>query len=169
MNKTFYLDLSLLEISKIVMYEFWNDSVKLKYEGKGKFCYMATDSFIVYIKVEDVQADIEKDAKTRSDTLNYELYRPLPKGKNKNVIGLMKEKLSGKTMTEFTPLIQTTYIYLTDDHKENKKAKGTKKCVIKRKPKFEDFKQCLEATPLENKINQLGKIQLMWIILLNQH
>ena len=49
---------------------------------------------------------------------------------------------------------------LTDDSDENKKAKGTKKCVIKRKLKFEGYKHCLEATHLENKIKHLEKNKL---------
>ena len=61
-------------------------------------------------------------------------------------------------MREFFGLRTKTYSYLTDDHDENKNAKGTKKCVIKRKLNFEDYKNCLQATQLENKINHLEKI-----------
>ena len=71
MNKPVYLGLSILEISKIVMYEFWYYYVKLKYGEKAKLCYIDTDSFIVYIKTKDIQVDIAKDIETRSDTLNY--------------------------------------------------------------------------------------------------
>ena len=92
---------------------------------------------------------------TRFDTSNYELDRPLPKGKNKNVIGLMRDELGGKIMTKFFGLRAKTYSYLIDQSSEDKKAKGTKKCVIKRKLKFENYKNCLEATQLESKINYL--------------
>ena len=57
------------------------------------------------------------------------------------------------------------YSYLTGDNDENKEAKSTNKCVIKRKLKFEDFKHCLEATQVKNKIDQLEKIILIWIFL----
>ena len=70
------------------------------------------------------------------------LHRPLPKGKNKKVIGLMKDELGGKIITEFVTLRPKTYSYLTEDGKEDKKAKGTKKCVIKNMIKF-DYKKCL--------------------------
>ena len=63
-------------------------------------------------------------------------------GKNQKVIGLVKDELGGKIMREFVPLRQKTYSYLTDDCKEDKKAKG-KKCVIKRRLKFNDYKDCL--------------------------
>ena len=62
MNKPVYLDLSILAISKTVMYQFWYDYVKPKYGEKSKLCYMDTGSFIVYIKTEDIYVDIAKDA-----------------------------------------------------------------------------------------------------------
>ena len=74
---------------------------------------------------------------------NYEVNRPLPIGKNKKVVGLMKDELGGKIMTEFAALRPKTYSYLTDDCKEDKKAKGTKKCVTKRRLKFNDYKDYL--------------------------
>ena len=69
----------------------------------------------------------------------------------------MKDELGGKIMREFAALRAKTYSYLTENSGENKNAKGTKEYVIKRKLKFEDYKNCLEATQLENKINQLEK------------
>ena len=72
----------------------------------------------------------------------------------------MKDELGGKIMEEFAALRPKTYSYLRDDNDENKKAKGTKKCVVKRKLKFEDYNHCLEATQLENKINQLEKTKV---------
>ena len=55
----------------------------------------------------------------------------------------MKDELGGKIITEFVTLRQKTYSYLTDDSKEDKKAKGTKMCLIKRMFKFNDYKNCL--------------------------
>ena len=78
--------------------------------------------------------------KKRIDTSNYEVNRPLPKGKNKKMIGLMKDELGGKTMTEFVALRPKTYSYLMDDGGSYEKVKGTKKCVIKRRLKFNDYK-----------------------------
>ena len=72
----------------------------------------------------------------------------------------MKDELGGKIMVEFAALRPKTYSYLRDDNDENKKAKGAKKCVVKRKLKFEDYNHCLEATQLENKINQLEKTKV---------
>ena len=102
-----------------------------KYGDNVKFCYTDTDSFIINIKTDDFYKDIANDVKERFDTSNYEVEidRPLPKGENK-AIGFMKDELGGKIMTEFVAFRPKTYVYLTDDSKV-KKAKGTKKCVIK--------------------------------------
>ena len=72
----------------------------------------------------------------------------------------MKDELGGKIMKEFIGLRAKTFSYLIDDCSEDKKAKDTKKCVIERKLKFEDHKNCLEATQLENKINHLEKNEI---------
>ena len=136
MNKSIYLDLSTLDISKILMYEFCYDYMKPKYDDNVKLWYMDTDSFIMDIKTNDFYKDIANDVENRFDTSNYEVNISLPMGKNKKVIGLMKDELGGKIITEFVTLRPKTYSYLTDDGKEDKKAKGTKKCVIKKIIKF---------------------------------
>ena len=79
----------------------------------------------------------------RFDTSNYEVKRPLPIGKNKKIIRLMKYELGGEIITEFIALRPKTYSYLTDNGKIDKKAKGTKKCIIKKMIKFDDYKKCL--------------------------
>ena len=139
MNKPIYLGLSILDISKMLMYEFWYDYMKPKYNDNVKLCYMNTDSFIMNIKSNDFYKDIAHDVEKRFDTSNYEVNRPLPAGKNKKVIGLMKDELGGKIITEFVTLRPKTYSYLTDDGKEDKKAKGTKKSIIKKMIKFNDL------------------------------
>ena len=140
MNKPVYLGLSILEISRILMYELWYDCIKPKNQDNARLCYMDTDSFSIYIKTEDLYEDIADDVDKRFDTSNYEVNRPSSTGKNKKVIGLMKDKLGRKIMTEFVALRPKTYSYLMDDGKNDKKAKGTKKCVIKRILKFNNCK-----------------------------
>ena len=73
LNKPIHLVLSILELSKILMYEFWYDYVKPKYDQKAKLCYMDTNSFIVYIKTDDIYKDIAEDVETRFHTSNYEV------------------------------------------------------------------------------------------------
>ena len=141
-EKLFAIEMNI-EISKTLMYDFWFDYMKPKYDDNVKLCYMDTDSFTVHIKAKDFYKDMADNVEKRFDTSNYEVNRPLPTGKNKKVIGLMKDELGGKIMTEFVVLRPKTYSYLTDDCEEDKKAKGTKKCVIKRMLKFYDYKYCL--------------------------
>ena len=143
MNKPIHLGLSILDISKTLMHEFWYVYMKPKYNDNVKLCYMDTDSFVMNIRTNDFYKDIANDVENRFDTSNYEVNRPLPTGKNKKVIGLMKDELGGKIITEFVTLRPKTYSYLADDGKEDKKTKGTKKCVIKRMIKFNDYKNCL--------------------------
>ena len=125
MNKPVYLGLSVLEISKTWMYEFWYDYIKPKYQNNAKLCYMDTDSFIVHIKPEDFYKDISDDVKKRYDASDYKFDRPLAKEMNKTVTDLMKDEPRGNIITEFVALRPKTYSYLTNDDKNVKKAKGT--------------------------------------------
>ena len=128
MNKPVYLGMSILDISKTLMYEFWYDYNKPKHQDIAKLCYIDTDSFIIHIKTKYVYEGFANDIEKWFDTSNYseDDNRPLPRGINKKVIGLMKDELGGKIMIEFGVLRPKTYSYLMDDDSENKKAKGTK-------------------------------------------
>ena len=110
-NKPIYLSMSILDISKTLIYEFWYDYIKPKYQHKAKLCYMDTGSFVIRIKIEDIYEDIANDVEEWFDTSNYDNNRPLPIGKNKKVIGLFKDELGGKTMKEFVALRAETYAY----------------------------------------------------------
>ena len=81
-------------------------------------CDMDTDSFIMHIKTEDFYEDITDDVEERFDTSNYDCDRLLLKGKNKKVIGLMKDELGEKIMTAFVALRSKTYPYLMVDGKK---------------------------------------------------
>ena len=121
--------------------------------------------FIAYIKTDDIYEEIAEDVETRFDTSNYEYDTPLPKVKNKKVIRLMKDELGAKIMTKFVGLGAKTSGYLIDE----KKAKGTKMCVIKRKIIFENYKNCLEVTQLDSKIHYLQRNKIDIDILKNNH
>ena len=121
--------MSILDVGKILVSRILTD----------------TDSFIVYTKTEDFFEDIFNDVEKWFDTSNYNKNdkRPLPIGKNKKVPGLFKDELGGKIITEVVALRPKTYAYLMDDGSNHKKAKGTKKCVIKQKLMSENSKDCL--------------------------
>ena len=82
MNKSVYLGLSILDLSKTVMYELWYDYLKPKYGENVKLFYMDTDSFIVHVKTDDIYKDIAEDVEKRFGTSNFKRDRTLPKGKN---------------------------------------------------------------------------------------
>ena len=142
MNKPVYVGQAILDLSKIVMYEFHYDYMKPKFKGL-QLCYMDTDSLIYRIGTEDFYADIVDDVQTRFDTSGYNPDRPLPVGLNKKVIGLMKDELGGAIMTEFVALRRKLYSYRKLDGVEDKKCKGIKKCIVKKTLTFEDYKNCL--------------------------
>ena len=145
MNKPLYLGMSLLDISKTLLYEFGYEYTNPEYEDRVKLCYTDIDSFIIYIKIEDFFEDISTDVEGWFDLSNYDknVKRPLPIGKNKKVPGIFKDELGGKIIAEFVGLRPKTYAYLMDDSNEHKKGKGTKRCVIKQKTMFGNYKNCL--------------------------
>ena len=99
------------------------------------------------IRTEDFYKDISEDIEARFDTSGYVPDRLLPIGKNKKVIGLMKDELGGKIMKEFISLRPKMYSYRIDENggtqSEPKKCKGIKKCVVKKTISFDDYKRCL--------------------------
>ena len=98
----------------------------------------------MHIKTGDVYEDIANDVEKRFDTENYATKSPLPVGKNIKVTGLMKDELGREIQTKLVGLRPKTYCYFIYDSIGDKKAKGTKKCVMKRTRKFKDYKNCLK-------------------------
>ena len=152
MNKPVYLGQAILDLSKIVMYEFHYDYMVPKYGLENlKLCYIDTDSLVYDIKTEDFYEDIANDVEARFDTSGYSKtdFRPLPISLSKKVIGLMKDELGGKIMTEFVALRPKLYSYKKLDGSEDKKCKGIKKCVVKTTLTFEDYKTSLFSDSTE--------------------
>ena len=146
MNKPVYLGQAILDLSKIIMYEFHYDYMLPKYSlEKLNLCYMDTDSLVYDIKTENFYEDIANDVEAKFNTSGYSKtdFRPLCIGLNKKVIGLMKDELGGKIMTEFVALRPKLYSYKKLDGSEDKKCKGIKKCGVKKTLTFEDYKTCL--------------------------
>ena len=111
-NKPIYLGQAILDLSKIVMYEFHYNYMKQGYnDNRIQLCYMDTGSLVSSIKTKDFYVDIADDVSTRFDTSGYIADRPLPIGLNKKVVGLMKDELGGAIMTEFIALRPKLYSY----------------------------------------------------------
>ena len=134
------------------MYEFWYDYLIPKYGENVKLCYMDADGFIVHVETDDIYKDIVKYAEKIFVPSNYEIDKALPKRKKKKIIGIMKDELGRQIMKEFVGLRAKTYSHLIDDRSENKKAKGTKKWVIKREIRFQDYKNCLNNAKIDGKL-----------------
>ena len=111
MNKPVYLGMSILDMSKTLMYKFWYEYTKPKYGDRAKLCYTGTDSIIAYIMSEDFYRDIADDVERWFDTSNYDVNgkRPLPINKKKKLYGFFKDELGGKIMKEFFALRAKTY------------------------------------------------------------
>ena len=144
MNKPVYLGQVILDLTKIIMYEFHYNYMVPKYGlEKLKLCYMDTDSLVYDIKTEDFHEDISDDVLARFDNSGYCPNRPLLVGLSKKVTGLMKDELGGKIMTEFVALRPKLYSYKKLDDSEDKKCKEIKKCIVKKTLTFEDYKGSL--------------------------
>ena len=87
---------------------------------------MDKDGFIVPVKTDCIYKDIAEDFEKIFDTSNFEIDRQLTIGKNKTLIGLMKDELGGRIMKKFFGLRTKTYSYLKDNNDEDKKPKDIK-------------------------------------------
>ena len=138
------------------MCTFWYGYIKPKYGDHVKLCYVDTDSFNMHIETEDLYKDIADDVEKTFDTSNHEVNRTLLSGQNRKLIELMKDGLGGKIMTEFAALRPKTNSYLMNDGWSDKRTKGNNKCVMKRRVKFNDYKDF----PLNNEIVLKSKQRL---------
>ena len=106
---------------------------------------MDTDSFAIHIESEDFCKDIANDVEKWFDISNYDKNddRLLPIGKNKKVIGFLKDELGGKIVKVFFGVRAKTWAYLMDDDSEHKRAKETKKYIIKKDLMVKNYEDCL--------------------------
>ena len=147
MNKPVYLGMCILDLSKIIMFDFHYNYIKPKYGNKAKLLFTDTDSFLYEIQTEDFYKDISGDVKDRFDTSNYPEGHPsgIPTGINNKVLGKFKDEAAGKPINEFVGLRAKLYSYKMDEGKENKRCKGIKKAVVEKSISHEDYKNCLET------------------------
>ena len=145
MNKPVYLGMCILELSKIIMFDFHYNYIKQKYGDNAKLLFTDTDSLLYQITTEDFYKDISGDVRERFDTSNYPENHPsgIPTGINKKVLGMFKDETNGKIITEFVGLRAKLYSFKMEDGKENKRCKGVKKQVVEDSITHEDYKTCL--------------------------
>ena len=152
-DKPILVGQTILDKSKELMYEFYYEYLQPKHNDKVKLLYMDTDSFILEIETDDFFEDTRKDLIKWFDTSNYHKdmvlsneYRENTSAK-KNVIGKMKNELNKGHMSEFIALLPKVYAYqqveVDKTLSEDKKARGTSKCVVKKTLSFDHYKECL--------------------------
>ena len=161
MNKPVYLGMNILDLSKILMFDFHYNYIKKKYGDKAKLLFTDTDSLMYEIQTEDFYKDISGDIKDRFDTSDYPPNHPsgIPTGCNKKVLGMFKDEAGGKIIDEFVGLRAKLYSYKMLKGEESKKCKGVKKLVVKNSITHEDYKNCLFT----------GKEQLRKINVIRSH
>ena len=132
-NKPVYLGMCILDLSKILMYDF---HIKQKYGNKAKLLFTDTDNLMYEIQTEDFYKDISKDAKDRFDTNHPS---GIPSGFNKKVLGMFKDEVMDRVIDEFVGLRAKLYSYKMFDGEETKKCKGIKKSVVKNSITHKDY------------------------------
>ena len=138
LNKPIYVGMSVLDLSKHLMYSFYYNNIKTKYTDQVHLCYTDTDSIILHVQTEDIYRDMQANL-SDYDTSNYPADHPLFSNANKKVIGKFKDELGGKLMTEFVGIRPKMYSYTGED--SGKRAKGVKKSVLKKTITHEDYKK----------------------------
>ena len=133
LDKPIYIGMSVLDISKTLMYEFHYEAIKQRYKDKAKLLFTDTDSLCYFIETADLENDRLEEIH-KYDTSNYPLDHKLYSEENKKVIGKMKDETCGKQIEEFVGLRAKLYSFRTHDN-EVKRAKGVKKSVIQKKYK----------------------------------
>ena len=140
LSKPVYVGMCVLDLSKLVMFDFYYGRLKPLYGDKIRMLYTDTDSLIVHVETEDVYADMMLDSDLY-DTSNYATDHPLYSSANKKIIGKFKDELGGKIMTNFIGLRSKMYSYIGDDC--GKRAKGVNRSVLRNTITHEDYRQCL--------------------------
>ena len=145
MNKPVYLGMSILDLSKTIMYEFHYEYIKPKYGDKARLLFTDTDSLMYEIETEDFYKDISGDVENRFDTSDYPDNHKsgIPTGVNKKVLGVFKDEVAGERIREFVGLRAKLYSFKMFEGKESKRCKGIKKKVVQKSITHDDYKKCL--------------------------
>ena len=144
-NKPVYLGMSILDLSKSLMYEFHYNYTKTKYGDKAKLLFTDTDSLAYEIRTKDFYKDINPDIEKRFDTSDYPTNHPsrIKTGLNSKWLGMFKDKADGKQIVEFVGLGAKFYSYKMLNGSVDKKYKGVTKSFTKRSIQFDDYQDCL--------------------------
>ena len=137
--------MSVLDLSKSLMYDLHYTYIKTKYEDSAKLLFTDTDTLAFEIKINDFYKDINPDIEKRFDTSDYQTNNSsgIKTGLNSKVLGMIRDEAGGKQIVEFVSLRAKLYSYKMLDGSEDKKCKGVTKNVTKRSIQFDDYRECL--------------------------
>ena len=142
LNRPVYVGMSILDLSKSLMYDFYYNQLKKEYGDRCQLLYTDTDSLLLEIQTEDVYEDIAKHADLY-DTSDFQKEHPLYSVANKKVIGKMKDECAGRPIAEYVGLRPKMYSILEAEGANIKKAKGVKKTVVKKHIRHEQYREAL--------------------------
>jgi hypothetical protein len=157
LNRPIYVGFTILDLSKVLMYQFHYEYMKQKYGANAMLLFTDTDSLCYEVKTRDIYQDMLEDAEL-FDTSEYKQDHPLHSIRNKKVLGKMKDETHGIPIQEFIGLRPKMYsIIYTEINKlvEKKTAKGIKKSVTKKKIRHDNYKTCLFDKPTKASMNQI--------------
>ena len=140
LNKPIFVGMSVLDLSKHLMYDFYYNHLKKLYTHNIRLLYIDTDSLIVHVQTDDLYKDMAQNLDDY-DTSNYPAGHPLFSTANKKIIGKSKDELGGQLLTEFIGIRPKMYSYVGED--SGKRAKGVKKSVLRKSITHEDYRSCL--------------------------
>ena len=142
LNRPAYVGMCILDLSKMLMYDFHYNCMKKNYGNRARLLFTNTDSLTYQIEAKDVYKDFWND-KDMFDNSDYPENSPYYCNANKKVIGKFKDEACGVLITEFIGLKSKMYSYVKDNEKSGRTAKGIKKNIIKNNIKHEDYKNML--------------------------
>jgi hypothetical protein len=146
LNKPVFTGFTVLELSKLLMFQFWYECIKPLYGEKVKLLYTDTDSLIIHVETEDVYQDM-KEHSDWFDTSDYPTDHPCFSLTNKKVPGKMKDELNGELILEFVGIRSKMYSILTETDKTSKRAaKGVSKHVTEKILRHADYVDCVKST-----------------------
>ena len=140
LNKPIYVGMSVLDLSKHLMFDLYYNTLKARYGENVRLLYTDTDSLIVHVQTEDIYQDMTKHADLY-DTSNYQSDHPLFSTANKKIIGKFKDELGGQLLTEFIGIRPKMYSFVGEN--SGKRAKGVKKSVLRKSITHDDYRSCL--------------------------
>ena len=142
LNRPVYVGMSVLDLSKSLMYDFYYNQMKAQYGDRVELLYTDTDSLLLEIQTEDVYSDMA-DHPSLYDTSDFPEDHPLHSKVNKKVLGKMKDECAGHPIAEYVGLRPKMYSILEASGVCIKKAKGVKKNVVKKHIRHEQYREAL--------------------------